>query len=77
MTLEKFQEDERRWFLARIEALEGTNRDLGQYAGRLVDKCLKLEATLRWHAQTVHQAHHDGSAEDCPKSTCVAARDAL
>lgn len=34
-------------------------------------------ATLRWMAQTVHQAHHEGAIETCGKNTCMAARDTI
>ncbi len=33
-------------------------------------KCAPLAEALRWVTQTVHQAHHDGAAEECPKTTC-------
>lgn len=30
---------------------------------------------IRWVAQTVHQAHHEGPLEECKKNTCAAAVD--
>lgn len=40
----------------------------------------EIRETLRWIAQTVHNAHHQdqaGTFEQCPKNTCSAARVAL
>lgn len=30
----------------------------------------KLRESIWWMAQTVHQAYHEGSIEDCQKATC-------
>lgn len=30
----------------------------------------QMVGSLRWIAQTVHQAHHDGELAACPKATC-------
>jgi hypothetical protein len=47
-------------------------------AERAEARVAKLEAGLRWAAQTVHQAHHlRGSWEDCPKPACMAVRATL
>lgn len=48
-------------------------RDMGTLLGR-VDN---LTDTVKWMAQTIHQAHHEGPIEDCPKNTCGAAMKAL
>jgi hypothetical protein len=38
----------------------------------------RLRETVAWMAQTVHQAHHStGSWQECPKSVCQAAANAL
>ncbi len=29
-----------------------------------------LRLSLRWVAQTIHQAYHDGLTENCQKNTC-------
>ena len=45
----------------------------------LVDQRLiaQLRETLRWVREAVHQAHHEGAIEECPKNTCDAVRQAL
>ena len=30
--------------------------------------------TFRWAVQTVHQAHHEGVIQSCPKNTCESYR---
>jgi hypothetical protein len=35
-------------------------------------ECERLRADVRWAAQTVHQAHHDGPLDECGKNTCRA-----
>lgn len=52
------------------EALE----ELGELRHSVIPKLL---GTIRFIAQTVHQAHHEGPQETCPKSTCDAARTVL
>ena len=42
----------------RITALEGELR--------------QMRELLKWVRQTIHQAHHDGEIEKCPKNTCNA-----
>jgi len=50
-----------------------------------IDASLKLKddllETIRWMAQTVHNAHHSensgSSFKECPKNTCNAAKQAL
>jgi hypothetical protein len=40
----------------------------------------ELLETIRWMAQTVHQAHHQnykGTFMECPKSVCDAAKQAI
>lgn len=32
---------------------------------------------IRWLVQTLHQAHHDGFNQECPKNTCAYARELL
>ena len=44
---------------------------------RELDRVALLREAVRWLAQTVHQAYHDGSLDDCPKSTCRHAVDVL
>lgn len=40
---------------------------------QLIAAAPEMLDTLKWVAQTVHQAHHDGPLETCPKNTCSAA----
>jgi hypothetical protein len=37
----------------------------------------QLRELVRWMAQTVHHAHHEGVITECPKATCKAAREAV
>lgn len=37
----------------------------------------RLREAVRWLAQTIHQAHHEGTTASCPKNTCAHARDVL
>lgn len=43
----------------------------------LVAEVRRLQDGIRWLAQTVHQAGHDGGWESCPKATCDYARKLL
>jgi len=57
--------------LELLDALEA-ERD-----GELVGQHAMLREAVRWLAQTVHQAHHEGHIDECPKSTCQHAVDVL
>lgn len=37
--------------------------------------CAVLLEALRWHAQSVHVAYHNGPFESCAKNTCSHARE--
>jgi hypothetical protein len=52
-----------------------TRADNARYPAKtpVVDLC----EALRWMAQTVHQAHHDGPLDVCPVNTCRHAREAV
>jgi hypothetical protein len=41
------------------------------------EEILRLRAELHFVRQTVHQAHHEGPVESCPKNTCDAVAKAL
>lgn len=43
---------------------------VGRCGGALGPGEVRLRESIRWLAQTVHQAYHHGPIEDCPKATC-------
>lgn len=53
-----FEDAER--IVACVNAMEGLNPSAVP----------EMEPALRWIRQTVHQAYHQGSVEECGKNTC-------
>lgn len=52
--------------------------DNAAFIVRAVNAHEKLLETIRWVAQTIHQAYHEkGTFMDCGKNTCDAAKQAL
>lgn len=41
------------------------------------ERVARLEEAVRWVAQSVHQAHHEGPLESCARATCDYARQML
>jgi hypothetical protein len=60
-------------------AYEGRNMSLAAqgHIVALEAEIAERDVLIRWLTQTVHQAHHDGPIEQCPKTTCSAIRAAL